>query len=269
MEIKPSLLPVRLLKMPRQVLYFVGIPIFFFLFMIIYRPFGSEDLLCLRYGGFAFNVAIITAIIFLVLVITRLTMWSLRRVIEWRFYVYMLWCIGEILLMALFVSLYITLISGRFYHYMDVVPKAMLYLSGVTVFPYVICFLLLKSSILEHPATGDGGLLHFYDDKHRLKFVVDPTQILYIQAEENYCLICYIDGEKLKRFTLRITMARLEERCAPYKIVRCHRSYCVNMSRVKGMRREADKTNLLELNVDGVDVIPVSDRYSSKVSEML
>ena len=41
------------------------------------------------------------------------------------------------------------------------------------------------------------------------------------------------------------------------------------MSRVKGMRREADKTNLLELNVDGVDAIPVSDRYSSKVSEML
>lgn len=269
MEIKPSPIPSRFFKLPRQVLHFVGIPLFYFFFLIIYKPFDAEQMLTLKYGGFAFNVAITTAILLLVLVGTRLMMWSLRKVVEYRFYIYVLWCIGEIIIAALLVALYITLISGRDYHYLDAVPYAMLYLSSIAVYPYIIFFLILKASILEHPVTEDGTLLRFCDDKNRLKFVVDPSQVMYVQSDENYCIIHYVEGGKHKVYSLRCTISKMEEKCAPFNIVRCHRSYCVNMNNVQGMRKEADKTNVLELNVAGLDTVPVSERYSAKVSELL
>lgn len=269
MEIKPSPVPVRFFKLPKQVLHFVGLPLFYLFFMIIYRPFGLEEILTLKWGSFAFNVAITTAILLLVLVGTRLMMWSLRNIINFRFYIYVSWCVGEIILASFFEALYLTLISGLEYHYLDIVPYVILGLSSIVVYPYIIFFLLIKSSILEHPYVDDGSLLRFTDDKNRLKFVVDPKTILYVKSDENYCIIHYVEAGKPKVYSLRSTISKLEEKCAPYNIVRCHRSYCVNMDNVKSMRKEPDKTNVLELNVAGLDMVPVSERYSAKISEML
>jgi len=48
-------------------------------------------------------------------------------------------------------------------------------------------------------------------------------------------------------------------------VVRCHRSYLVNMNRVSVIRR--DKEHIyMELDAEGVDKIPVSMNYQKEVS---
>ena len=67
---------------------------------------------------------------------------------------------------------------------------------------------------------------------------------------------------------LSITMKDICEQLAGSNIVRCHRSYMVNLDLVKVMRRE--KENLfLELCVPGVKEIPISKTYGENVLRRL
>ena len=87
-------------------------------------------------------------------------------------------------------------------------------------------------------------------------------------ATDNYICIWYIKNDQLKKQLMRITMKDISEQLANTNIVRCHRSYMVNLDLVKVMRRE--KENLfLELGVPNVKEIPISRTYGEQVLRRL
>ncbi|MCQ2166351.1 MAG: LytTR family transcriptional regulator [Bacteroidales bacterium] len=270
MEIKPSYLPKIFLKFEQQIVHFLTIPIFLFLFLILYKPFNLPDLLTLKYGGFAFNCAMIMCIMFLVLLVSRLLLWGVRNVTDFKRRTYFLWCASEIVISSFFIAMYVTLVSGGHYVYIDVLPKVITTLSGIVVFPYLILSLLLESDFLARynmEAPEDLSKIRFYDDKHNLKFVADSRTVLYIESHENYCSIFYTEGGKVKNFLLRGTMKRMEDECSKYGILRCHRSYFVNVGRVKVLRKEREGYNVAELDVPGIESIPITPRYYQAIAE--
>ena len=66
--------------------------------------------------------------------------------------------------------------------------------------------------------------------------------VLYIQSEENYLKICYLENGELKFCILRSSMKRVEDLCSGHGLVRCHRSYFINKHRVKALQKEKDYT---------------------------
>ena len=77
-----------------------------------------------------------------------------------------------------------------------------------------------------------------------------------------------LKNDMLKKQLLRITMKEICDQLADTNIVRCHRSYMINLDLVKVMRRE--KENLfLELCVPGVKEIPISKTYGENVLRRL
>jgi len=271
MELKKTYLPPVFFKMGQQVLHFVAIPIFFFLFLILYKPFSLESALDLKGGSFAFNSAILSAILFIILVVTRLILWGLRNVTAFKSRTYYLWCMGEIGLSSLFMSLYITLISRGELVYIDVVPVALAYLTAILFIPYVIIYLLLESDLLSKDdiKIGEEAKMRFYDDKHNLKFITESSAVVYIESEENYCNIFYTEGARLKKFTLRSTMKAIDEECSIHGILRCHRSYYINTSRIKVLRKERENGTMAEMDVSGIDGIPITPRYYESVASRL
>lgn len=270
MDTKPSFLPQIFLKFAQQVVHFLAVPIFLFLFLILYKPFNLTNILALQHGSFAFNCAMIMCIMFLVLLVTRLLLWGIRNVTEFKRRTYFLWCAGEIVIASLFIAMYITLISGGEYVYIDVLPTVLTTLSSIVVFPYLILALVLESDFLARynmEAPEDQSKIRFYDEKHNLKFVADSRTVLYIESRENYCSIYYTEGGKVKNFLLRGTMKRMEEECSKYGILRCHRSYFVNVSRVKVLRKEREGFNVAELDVQGIESIPITPRYYQTIAE--
>jgi len=271
MEFRKTYLPPVFFKMGQQVLHFVAIPIFFFLFLILYKPFSLDTTLELQGGSFAFNAAILSAILFLVLVVTRLILWGLRNVTSFKTRTYYLWCIGEIGLSSLFMSLYVALISRGELLYIDVVPVALAYLAAILYAPYIIIYLLLESDLLSKGETKEveAARMRFYDEKHNLKFITESSAVLYIESDENYCNIFYSEGARLKKFTLRSTMKSIEEECAANGILRCHRSYYVNTSRIKVLRKERENGTMAEMDISGISGIPVTPRYYESIASRL
>ena len=101
-----------------------------------------------------------------------------------------------------------------------------------------------------------------------MQLSVAKESLLYIESADNYICIWYQKGEMLKKKLLRITMKDISEQLADTNIVRCHRSYMVNLDLVKVMRREKENI-FLELGVPNVKEIPISKTYGEGVLRRL
>lgn len=271
MQVYSSDLPKVFLKFGQQVLHIFAVPSFTFLFIILYRPFNLTEYLSLRHGGFAFNATIISVILLGVLLISRLVLWGVRNKIHFRKMNYVLWVLIENLVASLFIAMYISLMSGGEHKYIDLIPIVIVELVAIVYVPYSIISLILDTDIVAKYAIRDDepGKIRFYDEKHNLKFVTDVSSLLYVESQENYCVLYYAEGGKAKKFVLRNTMKSLEPYCENHGVLRCHRSYFVNTARIKVLRKEREGVNVAELDIPEVPGIPVTPRYYEKISSLL
>lgn len=148
---------------------------------------------------------------------------------------------------------------------------------GILFIPYLMCILYfsyqdrtakLKELMGENIGFKSSNLISIRDSRGVLQLSVAKENLLYIESADNYICIWYQKNDTLKKQLMRITMRDISEQLAETNIVRCHRSYMVNLDLVKVMRRE--KENLfLELGVPGVKEIPISKTYGEKVLRRL
>ena len=219
-----------------QFLHMIVLSIFFFAFMLIYRPANCVEFM----GGewFGVHLTICSCIVFLSAIITRLVYYYLPMKINYSLYI--LWCVAEIIFTAFFVALYIWLVRHKPMPYFEAFTVSFKYLFLTLLIPYVILALSLR--LFEYhtksdvEATQAPNRMRFYDDRHNLKIVLVPEAILYITAEENYVNIFYTENGKLRTYVLRSSMKALEELCQENGLVRCHRSYYINPSYVRSFR---------------------------------
>ena len=111
--------------------------------------------------------------------------------------------------------------------------------------------------------------MRFYDDKHNLKFVVQPDAVLYIEADINYVNIFYLENGRQRSYTLRTSMKAINDLCQENGLLRCHRSFYVNPSHVKVLRKDKDGLVYAELDATDVKHIPVTKRYYERLADML
>jgi len=81
--------------------------------------------------------------------------------------------------------------------------------------------------------------------------------ILYIEALENYVIVNTFD-EKL---TIHFTMKAFEEKLPSTRFKRVHRSFIVNINKIKGIE---DNSVLID-QAEGVKIIPIGKSYKEKL----
>lgn len=253
-----------------QLLFALVLPLFFFVFVLIYRPFGMEQELLLGNLSFGVNLTLMSCILFGVVALMRLFLYLLRRRIGRLSLI--VWSLGEITVAALFVGLYAYLMEHRAEPYFLVVAQAYGWLFPVLIFPYALLMLALDlrarlTAPLAEPA--EDQKMRFYDEHKNLKLVVTATSVLYISAEENYVNIYYLEGDRMCNYLLRNSMKSIEELCLAGGLVRCHRSFYLNPRRVKALRKEREGQIVAQLDVVGAREIPVTKRYYDAVAEQL
>ena len=193
---------------------------------------------------------------------------------------FIIWELLEGLAIAMFCTLFVWLMDNRTMLYMELLPKLFIITFSILVFPYIIIALLAEIKdrdirlakdkvTIEKYATGQIGredsTLPFLDDKKSLKLAVTANAILYIEAADNYVNICYLNNDKLVRFPLRSSMRSIEQICEANNIVRCHRSYYVNLRKVRAIQKGQDGL-FAELTYAAAPHIPVSVTYSETVT---
>ena len=100
------------------------------------------------------------------------------------------------------------------------------------------------------------------------KYALPVAGILFIESAENYILINSTIGAEVQKRMLRSTLGQVEESLAgELPLVRCHRSYIVNLAQVTRLVGNAQG---YKLQFDSVDKsIPVSRKYEKQVVEKL
>lgn len=260
--------------------YILLIPIYSFFFLIGAKPFHLDSFMQVTQDQLAFRAAIMASIEIVVALISRLSMLLVRSKYQISYTGFILWELIEGLAIAMFCTLFVWLMDKRSMPYMELLPKLFIITFSILVFPYAIVALaaeikdrdirLARNMVtIEKYASGQIGredsTLPFLDDKKSLKLAVTANAILYIEAADNYVNICYLNNDKLVRFPLRSSMRSIEQICESNNIVRCHRSYYVNLRKVRAIQKGQDGL-FAELTYASAPHIPVSVTYSETVT---
>ncbi len=111
-------------------------------------------------------------------------------------------------------------------------------------------------------------MYNFYDEKGDLKLSVKPDMVYFIEAADNYIMVYYLNAGKLEKLMIRNSLKNIEWRFRDRGLIRCHRSYIVNIRLVKLFRRQ-DGEVLLDFGDEKIPHVPVSKGYGESVMAML
>ena len=104
-----------------------------------------------------------------------------------------------------------------------------------------------------------------FDNNGVLKFSINSENLYFIESDDNYIQVWYMDsGGSMKQYMLRCRLKTIEESFADSDLVRCHRKYMVNMSKVAVLKAEKDGYSI-DLDIDSLEPIPVSKTYEQAV----
>ena len=256
-----------MLSIPMMLLHCIIIPIFFLGFILIYSSSWVDRFLDTG-NGIVFNTLMLTSILTGIMCLSRIPMTALRKeLLPLSWWLYAIWSFVEVFVFACFAGLYMSLVDAE--GYFTTLGKCLQIAFAILPYPYILFALLFALIRPDEKEVSEENLVRFADSTGRLKLVIAHDVILYIEAQENYVSIHYMEGEKPKEYTLRQSMRGIEELMDKHGIIRCQRSYFVNPRHVKVLRRDKEGFIQAELDVHNTHAVPVSPKYYEQLSKML
>ena len=270
--------------------------VFSVLFLLIYRPFSMAVWFSvdnsLRFGFtmlFYFG-AIVT------LILSRVLMYSVQNRIELTPITYMWWIMGE----NLIISLEYTLLTVNYFPVEGLstpmlATRALMCVTLILAIPNAIVsfyaaykskceelevsqyqlqkmreeYRLLENSTLhelkvaqQFPAKPEPAprMINLYDNGGTLRLTLNIDSLYYLESEDNYIRIFYKHNDKILSYMLRSRTRSIEESLKGTCMVRCHRSFIVNINKISVMEEEK-RMHYIRLDDETIKRIPVSKSY--------
>lgn len=254
-----------------------AITFFVFGFLFLFAPFGLSEFdieyrlyVCLGYG-LACAIAMTINYYLIQPLFPHLFVES-----EWTVGRQLLW-IGWILLtISVFNSIYSAWI-GVFSFSLTQLLASIFYVFLVGIFPVAALILLdylwlyrkhAKSAEnlnrkLSTLSQTNGNAITLISDNENERLQLKPDELLYLTSADNYVEVVYRLESDLKKSLLRGTLKGFEQQLKNEKIIRCHRSYIVNLSQITNISGNAQGYSL---KLRGTDLaVPVSRSYADIV----
>lgn len=256
------------------------------IFINIFRPFNSETWIP---GINNFNYFVYSSL----LVLLGLALISLSRVIMYHFvkriaigYLeYIVWIFAEIFLLAA-IYVFIAYRVGFIDNFLaenpnltlweacfDILRKAIANTTWMLLIPYIISYLylynqyLIREVINKTKEENENNLIQIRDERNEVRFSVASNKIVYVESADNYCVVKYLNNDKLNDFIVRNSLKRLAADFSDTPIQRCHRSYLINFEHIASLRKDFGEI-ILEFDVPNIKQIPVSKSYTDKILDM-
>lgn len=254
--------------------------VFCMVFINLYKPFGSSYWKEYTQTQFFLVSGLIVLSGVGIIALSRFIMYKSTRKNTLTYWQFIIWLLVEFTVISLTYS-FITKFGFKVgQDFMVLFSWVFLYTVLILTIPYIVSWLYFAlrdaEKVIQQMASEENfvdlgseknDLINFKDDKGILKLSVALSNILYIESADNYVEIYYLKKGRVSHFMLRNTLKLIEELYGNSVIMRCHRSYMVNLKNVKVLRKDKDGL-LLELDIDGVPDIPVSKSYTEKILEV-
>lgn len=111
------------------------------------------------------------------------------------------------------------------------------------------------------------SMIHFSGEGAKDKISVTVADFIFARAQDNYSEIYYVKNGVVTKFLLRASLKSLTDSKEYDFVVRCHRSYLINLYNVhsiKGSRKDL-QISMAHSNT----IIPVSQTYADTTLDML
>ena len=249
--------------------FVVALPLFWLSFVLLYQPQMWVKLLDMETASLNFNATIIMCILLGVVLISRGILLAVHNTLRMNWSRIIQWELCEVLAMSMFAALYVTLMYHGEYPYFHVVGKCLYALLLTMIYPYVVLNLAFAYVGEKEKEVYDDSLMRFVDNTQKLKLMIASSAVLYVEADENYVHVRYIEGERVKDYPLRTSMKSLEELMQKHGLLRCQRSYYINPNHIKVLRRDKEGVISAELDVSNQKSIPVSPKYYETIAKGL
>lgn len=261
-------IPKSLLSVAAMLWHVLAMPVYFLGFILFYHSQWMFRFLDVSREMTIFNTLMLMSILIGIMCASRIPMTVYRRDVRLSWLQYTLWSFGEMVIFSAFAALYMALIYGD-YGYFPALAQCLRISSSILPFAYIILALIFALIRPDEGEAKEEDLIRFADNTGRLKLVIAHDVLLFIEAKENYISIHYLDGEKLKEYSLRQSMRGIEELMDKHGIVRCQRSYFVNPRHVTVLRKDKEGFIQAELDHPQCRPVPVSPKYYEQISKML
>ena len=267
-----------------QIINVIISTLFALVFLTAYVPFSETAWFQVGRGSYFFITAAFVGSDMLFLALSRVLMnWVVRKSRHFPFWAYLLWLFLEIMIIAVchtLISYFQIQATDHSFGYLY--AKSVLITFVALAVPYAVTILaiLLKDTqqrlMLTKSDTVESDdevmpehteIINLMDNNGNLKLSVKLDNLYYIKAEDNYINVFYQRSGVIASYMLRCKMQTIADNCVDSSsLMRCHRSYIVNIKKVSVLHNEADGF-VIDFEREGLESIPVSKTYAAKVLE--
>ena len=220
---------------------------FSFLFMAVYSPFSMTAWFSITDMEHLSMTISFYMVALAIMIVSKLLMSQMQSRVNFTPYKYILWVIAEIIIISLaythFTFVYVPSIEETVG---NLLLKAFGCILLIIAIPYTILTLYAayksKTEELEmlqyemqlnsEPSVMYPSLVNLYDYNGNLKLTINSESLYYMESQDNYVKIYYENQGKLMSYMLRCRTKAIEENLIDTSMVRCHRSYIVNVVKI-------------------------------------
>ena len=260
--------------------------LFAFVFLMLNLPFSSNPWLEIISGSSVILLVCFFLACVIIVTVSRMLLFrtGYRRGVSVLGYV--LWSMGEMVLVSLLYTFFTAkgvgagLIDTGGRGPLKVFFEALVFAFWCMGVPYLVSCLYLsladRSNTMRLTDYGDvvsdlparpaeDKKITLFDNSGALKFAISSENLYFIESDDNYIKVWYSDSSgQMKQYMLRCRLKTVEDSFAGSDLVRCHRKYIVNISKVKLLKAEKEGYKI-SLDIENVDTIPISRTYEQNV----
>jgi hypothetical protein len=249
-----------------------GIALGLFLFILFFQPFELDNT---DVNNYILTIAGFSGITFLLIGILQIILpwsfpkrlnnknWDLKREIILQF---LLWGLNSVAW-----AFYIVYVAG---------VKLSMYLEVKIVLlslapPLIILFIKeirslriqLENIKVQHREKRQEHI-ELVSENRSEKLIMESSELILIKSAENYVEVIYLAGGTWTKKLLRTTFKSIEDQLRPFsQMIRCHRTYIVNLDHVLRLHREYGRISLKMNEIE--ENIPVSRQYLLAIKNAL
>ena len=256
----------------------LSISLFSVLVLIVFQPFGINNYnhelkITLKWLFYIFTLGFV---LFLALVVSEFVIRTL--VVKKSTLLHLtIWFLWEFIFAASILFLYYNFLGG--FH--DLTLSAWVIFVLNAIFVMIMPFLgtifffnyrRLKKEysdvlILSKERTKLNDLMLISGDYKKDRIALAPGKIVYMDSQDNYVALYYLEEGKLKYHLIRSSLSRMEKALEYAFILRCNRSIIANFQWVESVKEHG---NMLSLKLQHYpDPITVTNKYLPRVKEFL
>lgn len=250
--------------------------LFAYIFINIYRPFGYDSWYKVEKWELIFASAGVVLAGMIVIILSRIILLRLKKDHEITFAMYIWFIVAEIIFMGGFFTSFEIFVLNDTRNPMFLMFNAIQNTSLILLIPYTVTILYFAwsdiqkkfESMVQQFRSPSDLFIPIKDDKGRLKATIKSSDLLFLESNDNYIVIYYLDNEKEKKMMIRNSLKNIEKTLRDYPVERIHRKYSVNLKSVKMMIKSTKGYDLI-IKSPKSHSIPVSTSYQKRITELL